>query len=122
MSCNIDAAAPHAETVMARVLDIAVLVGSLRSGSFTRRPALAFAAIAPDSMKLEIVRLGELALYTEDLQASPPASWKEFHGRLYEARPRRGKSTDFTASRMNAKRAAAIKTSRISSHGNECIR
>jgi chromate reductase len=70
---------------MPEVLDIAVLVGSLRSGSFTRRLAQALAGIASPSMKLEVVPLVDLAMYNPDLEASPPASWQEFRGRIARA-------------------------------------
>ncbi len=53
---------------------VAVLVGSLRKQSFSRKTALALAALAPESLKLEIVEIGELALYDEDLEADPPPS------------------------------------------------
>lgn len=62
---------------------IAVLVGSLRKESFNRKTAKALAELAPESLKLEIVEIGGLPLYDEDLDNSnPPAAWIEFRERL----------------------------------------
>ena len=43
---------------------VAVIVGSLRQGSFNRRMALALKAMAPPAMVLEIVEIGALPHYT----------------------------------------------------------
>ena len=50
--------------------DIAVLVGSLRRESFSRKTARALQALAPASLKLEIVEIGDLAIYNEDVEAA----------------------------------------------------
>jgi chromate reductase len=57
---------------------VAVLVGSLRRESFNRKMAHVLAALAPESLKLEIVEIGGLALYNEDAEADPPPSWRAF--------------------------------------------
>jgi chromate reductase, NAD(P)H dehydrogenase (quinone) len=57
---------------------IAVIVGSLRKGSFNRKIALALAKLAPDNLDLEIVEIGQLALYDQDLDENPPQEWQEF--------------------------------------------
>ena len=67
------AASPH---------HVAVLVGSLRNGSFSRKLALALAAIAPPSLKLEIEEIGALPLYNQDDDANPPAPSVEFKARI----------------------------------------
>jgi chromate reductase, NAD(P)H dehydrogenase (quinone) len=54
---------------------VAVLVGSLRKESLNRKLALALARLAAPDLKLEIVEIGELALYNQDLDHSPPAAW-----------------------------------------------
>ncbi|HJT97342.1 MAG TPA: NAD(P)H-dependent oxidoreductase, partial [Rhodanobacteraceae bacterium] len=46
--------------------DIAVFVGSLRKASLNRKMAHALADVAPDSLKLEIVEIGDLALFNDD--------------------------------------------------------
>lgn len=57
---------------------VAVVIGSLRKASLSRKMALALAGLAPDNLKLGIVEIGELALYNEDLEADVPASWSAF--------------------------------------------
>lgn len=57
---------------------IAVIVGSLRKESFNRKTALALAALAPASLKCSIVPIGDLSLFSEDLEANPPAPWLAF--------------------------------------------
>jgi hypothetical protein len=48
---------------MSAVRDIAVFVGSLRKESLNRKLAKALAELAPSSLKLEIVEIGQLLLY-----------------------------------------------------------
>src|SRR4051812_12674426 len=61
---------------------IATLVGSLRKESYNLKMAKALIALAPDSLSLEILNIGELPLYNEDLEASIPSQWKEFREQL----------------------------------------
>jgi len=65
---------------------IAVLVGSLRKESFTRRLAKNLMLLAPPTLELEIVEIGDLPMYNEDLEtdAAPP-TWREFRARIREA-------------------------------------
>ncbi|HEY7006706.1 MAG TPA: NAD(P)H-dependent oxidoreductase [Sphingomicrobium sp.] len=65
--------------------DVAVVVGSLRKESFTRKMAKALAALAPPSLALEIVEIGQLPLYNQDDEASPPASFTAFRTRIRKA-------------------------------------
>lgn len=59
--------------------NIAVLVGSLRSGAFSRQVADALIAIAPEGLKLDIVEIGDLPLYNQDLETeTPPPAWIRF--------------------------------------------
>src|SRR5450631_2870685 len=57
---------------------VAVLVGSLRKQSFTRKTAQTLAAVAPTNLKLDIIEIGQLPLYNEDDELAPPASWLAF--------------------------------------------
>ncbi|HWQ07922.1 MAG TPA: NAD(P)H-dependent oxidoreductase [Holophaga sp.] len=57
---------------------IGVLVGSLRQASFNRKMAKALAAIAPEGLTLEILEIGQLPFYNQDLDDAPPAAWTEF--------------------------------------------
>ena len=62
---------------------VAVIVGSLRKDSYNRKMALALAALAPASLKLEIVEIGRLPLYDQDLDGEdPPAAWTAFRERV----------------------------------------
>ena len=68
---------------MAAQREIAVLVGSLRKESFTRKTANALIALAPQSLKPAIVEIGELPLYNQDLDTgNPPAEWAAFRDRV----------------------------------------
>ncbi|WP_342361150.1 NAD(P)H-dependent oxidoreductase [Terrarubrum flagellatum] len=62
--------------------NVAVIVGSLRKESFNRKMAHALAALAPEPLKLSIVEIGDLSLYNQDLDASPPAAWVAFRDRI----------------------------------------
>lgn len=63
---------------------IAVLVGSLRKGSFSGKTARALMDVAPPTLKLERVAIGQLPLYNqdEDDEGHPPAQWTELRKRL----------------------------------------
>lgn len=57
---------------------IAVIVGSLRKDSVNRKVAKALIALAPKSLELEIVEIGALQLFNQDLEETPPAEWTVF--------------------------------------------
>jgi chromate reductase len=61
---------------------IAVFVGSLRKESFNLKMGKALMALAPESLKLEIIEIGGLPLYNQDLEDDPPALWVEFRERV----------------------------------------
>jgi chromate reductase len=64
---------------MAASRRVAVLVGSLRRGSFNRMMANAARELAPASLELVDVPIGDLPLYDQDLETdAPPAAWKRF--------------------------------------------
>jgi chromate reductase, NAD(P)H dehydrogenase (quinone) len=64
---------------------VAVIVGSLRKGSFSRMVAKAMCGLAP-GLDCEIVEIGNLPLYNQDLdEADAPKEWKEFRRRLRAA-------------------------------------
>jgi len=70
---------------MEKPIDVAAIVGSLRRGSFTLRLVRSFDALAPASMKIEIVEIRELSLYNQDDEAAPPAPWVSFRNRIKRA-------------------------------------
>jgi hypothetical protein len=64
---------------------VAVLVGSLRKASYNRRIALALEKLAPASLRLQIVEIGALPLYNEDLEGDhAPAQWLAFRAAIRE--------------------------------------
>jgi len=65
---------------------IAVLVGSLREGSFNRKIANEVVKIAPSNLELEILEIGQLAHYNEDLDhGNPPHEWTQFRNKIKNA-------------------------------------
>lgn len=71
---------------MSQVHSIAVLVGSLRKESINRKIALALAELAPPSLQLKIVEIGDLPLYNEDIDGdNPPAAYTVFREQLAAA-------------------------------------
>ena len=70
---------------MSTPFDIAVLVGSLRKESLNLKIAHALSALAPQSLTLEIVEIGQLPLYNQDEDANPPPSWIAFRERIAKA-------------------------------------
>ena len=56
---------------------IGVLVGSLRKESFCRKVAKALAELTPSGFSLEIIEIGDLAIYNQDFddEGNPPAAW-----------------------------------------------
>jgi chromate reductase len=67
---------------MAQPRKVAVIVGSLRKESFNRRTAEALARLAPGGLALEIIEIGELSFYDQDLDGAPPAEWTAFRERV----------------------------------------
>lgn len=67
-------------------MKIAVLVGSLRRESFTRKVALELMALAPRNLQLGMVEIGRMPLYNQDYddEENPPATWSEFRNQLRE--------------------------------------
>ena len=64
---------------------VAVLVGSLRKGAYSRLTANALAALAPPSLQLHIVEIGQMPLYNQDDEAAVPASWAAFRAEIKAA-------------------------------------
>jgi chromate reductase len=57
---------------------IAILVGSLRKESLNRKIALSVSEFAKDTLDCRLIEIGDLPLYNEDIDASPPAPYKRF--------------------------------------------
>lgn len=61
---------------------IAVIAGSLRKGSYNRKMARMLMALAPESLDCELVEIGGLPFYNQDLDGDPPSAWTEFRERI----------------------------------------
>jgi len=70
---------------MAETRTVAVLVGSLRKESFSRKLAKAIAVTAPPSLKFDFVEIGQLQLFNQDLEPTPTAEWVAFRDRIRPA-------------------------------------
>jgi chromate reductase len=71
---------------MARKYKVAVLVGSLRKGSFNRMMANAARELAPAQLELNLIEIGGLPFYNEDLDgADMPAPWTTFRQSIRDA-------------------------------------
>jgi chromate reductase len=67
-------------------MNVCVLVGSLRKASFSGMLANALASLAPSSLQLGIVEIGQLPFYNQDLETDPaPTPWTAFRQRIKAA-------------------------------------
>ena len=57
---------------------VAVIVGSLRKASLSRKLANALLRAAPPALAFDTVEIGDLPLYNEDLERDAPAAWTRF--------------------------------------------
>ena len=65
---------------------VALVIGSLRRGSFTRAVALAVQELAADRLELIPVEIGDLPLYNPDLEDDLPVAWTRFRTAVSETR------------------------------------
>ena len=70
---------------MASPYSVAVIVGSLRKESFSLKIAKALTKLAPASLQLDVVTVGGLSFYNQDLETTPPADWVSFRDRVRKA-------------------------------------
>jgi chromate reductase len=71
---------------MDKPMNVCVLVGSLRKASFSRMLANALSSLAPSSLQFDIVEIGQLPFYNQDLETDPPpAPWAAFRQRVKAA-------------------------------------
>ena len=67
-------------------LKVAVVVGSLRKGSFSRSIAVAMQELAQGKLDFAFAEIGDLPLYNQDLETdSPPAPWARFRSEIAAA-------------------------------------
>ena len=63
---------------------IAVIVGSLRKESFNRKVCKTLMLLAPPTLSMEFVEIGQLSLFNQDEEANPPANYIEFRNKIKE--------------------------------------
>ncbi len=84
---------------------VAVIVGSLRQGSFTRAVAEAIVEQGASRFDASFVEIGDLPLYNPDLDTdAPPAPWTRFRAELAQA-----EAVLFATPEYNRSYPAAIK-------------
>ena len=64
---------------------IAVIVGSLRKESFNLKVAKSLITLAPDSLSFNMVHIGDLNMFNEDLESTPPKEWVAFRKEIQAA-------------------------------------
>ena len=67
---------------MATTRKVAVIIGSLRKESFNRKFAKALIALAPPSLQMEIVEIGQLPLFNQDDESDPPQVIRDFKQKI----------------------------------------
>ena len=63
---------------------VALIVGSLREGSYSRAVAMALKDLAAPGLELIPIEIGDLPLYNPDLEAAVPAPWARFRQAVEE--------------------------------------
>lgn len=63
---------------------IAVLVGSLRKDSFSRKVAEAITRLQMN-LSFDFVDIGTISYFNEDLEANPPVDWTDYRNRITAA-------------------------------------
>lgn len=69
---------------MSNPASVAVFVGSLRKASFNRKVANILADLAGDKLRFEVIEIGNLPLYNQDLddEGNTPAEWTAFREKV----------------------------------------
>jgi chromate reductase len=70
---------------MSQTRTVAVLVGSLRKDSVSRKVADALAALAPKNLTFQFISIGDLPHFDQDFEANPPAEWVSFRDQIRPA-------------------------------------
>jgi len=66
-------------------IKIAAFSGSLRKGSYTTSLVKAFEKLAPDSIIVNLIEIGDLPFINQDLETDLPKSVKELHATIADA-------------------------------------
>lgn len=70
---------------MDKTYNVAVIVGSLRKDSLNRKVANALSDLAPATLKLNLIEIGQLPIYNQDDDEHPPVAYTEFRERIKAA-------------------------------------
>ena len=70
---------------MSKPRTVAVIIGSLRKESFSRKLAKAIAATAPSNLTFDFVDIGQLQHFNQDLEGTPSQEWTDFRSRVRAA-------------------------------------
>ena len=65
--------------------NIAIIVGSLRKDSINRKVARSICAVRGDNLDCSMAEIGDLPLYNQDLDTSPPEQWVRFRKQVAAA-------------------------------------
>jgi hypothetical protein len=74
--------------ILDKPMNVCLLVGSLRKASLSGMLANALISLAPSPMEPEVIEIGQLPFYNQDLERyidSPPAPWAAFRQRVKAA-------------------------------------
>ncbi|WP_419418985.1 NADPH-dependent FMN reductase [Legionella sp. D16C41] len=63
---------------------IGVIVGSLRKESWSRKIANVLISLAPDTLSLHFIEIGQLSLFNQDEEFDPPKTSVEFKNKIKE--------------------------------------
>lgn len=64
---------------------VALITGSLRKDSFSRKIGQAIAAESPPNLAFQTLEIGHLGFYNQDLDTTPPESWTVFRNQIRSA-------------------------------------
>jgi len=64
---------------------IGIIVGSLREGSINRKIARSMCAIRGDDLDCTMIEIGDLPLFNQDLEMTPPEQWVRFKEQVLAA-------------------------------------
>ena len=64
---------------------IAIIVGSLRKESINRKVARSICALRDDNLDCSMIEIGDLPLYNQDLDGTPPEQWVRFRQQIAAA-------------------------------------
>ena len=57
---------------------VGLIIGSLRTQSYSRKIANLLITLSPEALNLEIIEIGGLTMYDQDMEATAPDPWQSF--------------------------------------------